>query len=130
MPASAPSSRARMVSATTRPDSRMIAISREDLRTMVLSAVGFKCIRVAAPWAALCIAECGHVAFVLGLTGNIACGKSTVGTLLTDRFGADYVDADRIVHGLYASGTRETAAIAKRFGQDLLQTDGTIDRRR
>jgi dephospho-CoA kinase len=70
------------------------------------------------------------VAFVLGLTGNIACGKSTVGTLLTDRFGADYVDADRIVHALYAAGTAETRAIAARFGVDLLQPDGTIDRRR
>jgi dephospho-CoA kinase len=70
------------------------------------------------------------VAFVLGLTGNIACGKSTVGTLLTDRFGADYVDADRIVHALYAAGTAETRAISARFGADLLQPDGTIDRRR
>ncbi len=70
------------------------------------------------------------MAFVLGLTGNIACGKSTVGTLLTDRFGADYVDADRIVHALYAAGTAETQAIVARFGADLLQPDGTIDRRR
>jgi len=70
------------------------------------------------------------VAFVLGLTGNIACGKSTVGTLLTDRFDAEYVDADRIVHARYAAGTAETRAIAERFGDDLLQPDGTIDRRR
>jgi dephospho-CoA kinase len=70
------------------------------------------------------------VAFVLGLTGNIACGKSTVGALLAQRFGADYVDADRIVHALYAAGTPETRAIAARFGNDLLQPDGTIDRRR
>jgi len=70
------------------------------------------------------------VVFLLGLTGNIACGKSTVGQLLADRFGADYVDADRLVHALYASGTTETRAIADRFGQDLLQDDGTIDRRR
>jgi dephospho-CoA kinase len=53
-----------------------------------------------------------------------------VGTLLTDRFGADYVDADRIVHALYAAGTAETQAIAARFGANLLQPDGTIDRRR
>jgi dephospho-CoA kinase len=70
------------------------------------------------------------VAFLLGLTGNIACGKSTVGQLLADRFGADYVDADRLVHGLYAAGTPETLAIARRFGADLLRPDGTIDRRR
>jgi dephospho-CoA kinase len=69
--------------------------------------------------------------FVLGLTGNIACGKSSVGQLLADRYGADYVDADRLVHGLYAAGTPETRAIAARFGPDLLRPeDGTIDRRR
>ena len=68
--------------------------------------------------------------FLLGLTGNIACGKSTVGQLLSERYGAEYVDADRLVHALYAAGTAETAAIAARFGANLLQSDGTIDRRR
>jgi dephospho-CoA kinase len=80
--------------------------------------------------ARVCITEPALVAFVLGLTGNIACGKSTVGQLLTDRFGVEYVDADRLVHALYAPGTPETAAIATRFGAHLLQDDGTIDRRR
>jgi dephospho-CoA kinase len=70
------------------------------------------------------------VTFVLGLTGNIACGKSTVGALLTQRYAADYVDADRLVHALYVAGTPETLAIADRFGHDLLLADGTIDRRR
>jgi dephospho-CoA kinase len=70
------------------------------------------------------------VAFVLGLTGNIACGKSSVGALLAERYGADYLDADRVVHARYAAGTPETTAIAERFGPDLLQADGTIDRRR
>ena len=70
------------------------------------------------------------VAFLLGLTGNIACGKSTVGQLLADRYAAEYVDADRLVHALYAAGTPETAAIAARFGQELVGADGTIDRRK
>ena len=70
------------------------------------------------------------MAFVLGLTGNIACGKSTVGQLLKERYGADYIDADKLVHALYAAGTPETQAIAARFGTDLLKDDGTIDRRR
>ncbi|MGI9148632.1 MAG: dephospho-CoA kinase [Chloroflexota bacterium] len=69
--------------------------------------------------------------FLLGLTGNIACGKSTVGRVLAERYGADYVDADRLVHALYAPGTLETLAIADRFGQHLVRAeDGTIDRRR
>ncbi len=68
--------------------------------------------------------------FLLGLTGNIACGKSTVGQVLAERYAAEYVDADRLVHALYAAGSAETAAIAARYGADLLQADGTIDRRR
>jgi dephospho-CoA kinase len=76
------------------------------------------------------ITEHAEVVFLLGLTGNIACGKSTVGQLLAERYGADYVDADRLVHALYAAGTVETRAIADRFGYDLLKDDGTIDRRR
>jgi dephospho-CoA kinase len=76
------------------------------------------------------ITERAEVVFLLGLTGNIACGKSTVGQLLAERFGADYVDADRLVHALYAAETVETRAIADRFGHDLLMDDGTIDRRR
>ena len=68
--------------------------------------------------------------FLLGLTGNIACGKSSVGQLLAERFAAEYVDTDRLVHALYAPGTPETRAIAQRFGPDLLTHQGTIDRRR
>jgi dephospho-CoA kinase len=71
-----------------------------------------------------------HAPFLLGLTGNIACGKSSVGELLVQRYQADYVDADRLVHALYAANTPETRAIAARFGADLLTAEGTIDRRR
>jgi dephospho-CoA kinase len=77
-----------------------------------------------------CITDRTFVTFLLGLTGNIACGKSTVGQLLAERYGAEYVDADRLVHALYAAETPETAAIAARFGTDLVSSDGTIDRRR
>jgi dephospho-CoA kinase len=74
--------------------------------------------------------QVAHVPFVLGLTGNIACGKSTVGQLLAARHAVEYVDADRVVHALYAPGTPETRAIAARFGEHLLGADGTLDRRR
>jgi dephospho-CoA kinase len=70
------------------------------------------------------------VPFILGLTGNIACGKSTIGQLLAERYGAEYIDTDRLVHALYAPGTPETRAIAERFGAEFLTDDGTIDRRR
>lgn len=70
------------------------------------------------------------MAFILGLTGNIACGKSSVGALLAQQYGAEYLDADRVVHSLYAAGTPETQRIAERFGAALLTPEGTIDRRR
>jgi dephospho-CoA kinase len=66
----------------------------------------------------------------LGLTGNIACGKTAVGRLLAERHGAEYIDADTLVHGLYAADTPETWAIAQRFGAHVRGPDGAIDRRR
>ena len=65
----------------------------------------------------------------IGLTGNIACGKSTVGRLLEAR-GAEYVDADRLVHALMEPGQPEHAHIVERFGPDILLADGRIDRAR
>jgi dephospho-CoA kinase len=64
----------------------------------------------------------------IGLTGNIACGKSTVGELLAAR-GAEYVDADRVVHQFMEPGTPEFDRILARFGQTVLGADGRIDRR-
>ena len=63
----------------------------------------------------------------IGLTGNIACGKSTVGRLLVAR-GAEYVDADRLVHALMEPATPETEAIAARFGPTVRGPDGRVDR--
>ena len=63
----------------------------------------------------------------IGLTGNIACGKSTVGRLLVAR-GAEYIDADRLVHALMEPGTPENERIVARFGPDVQAADGRIDR--
>src|SRR5688572_15317202 len=65
----------------------------------------------------------------IGLTGNIACGKSTVGQLLVAR-GAEYVDADRLVHTLLEPGTPENDRIVERFGPEVRAADGRIDRPR
>ena len=65
--------------------------------------------------------------FKIGLTGNIACGKSTVGKLLMAR-GAEYVDADRLVHSLLEPGTPENDRIVERFGPEVRAVDGRIDR--
>jgi dephospho-CoA kinase len=65
----------------------------------------------------------------IGLTGNIACGKSTVGRLLVAR-GAEYIDADRLVHALMEPAAPENARIVERFGPDVRAPDGRIDRAR
>lgn len=65
----------------------------------------------------------------VALTGGIATGKSHV----LDRFGARGVaciDSDLLAHGVMAPGTEATAAIAERFGADILDVDGSVDRRR
>jgi dephospho-CoA kinase len=66
---------------------------------------------------------------VLGLTGPIACGKTTVGDILLELGVGERIDADRVVHALMAAGTPVTRAIAHRFG-NVLSPDGEVDRRR
>lgn len=66
--------------------------------------------------------------YVIGLTGNIACGKSTVGRILA-RLGARVIDADQLVHALMEPGTPETQQIAARFGPGVLDREGRVDRR-
>ena len=64
----------------------------------------------------------------LGLTGNIGCGKSAVGAMLRE-LGAEYVDADAIVHQLLASGQPTAEAVVARFGEPMRGRDGGVDRR-
>jgi dephospho-CoA kinase len=68
------------------------------------------------------------VTVLVGLTGGIASGKSTVARLLEAR-GAIVVDADRVVHDLMRPGTDVHRAVVERFGESILSADGTIDRR-
>src|SRR2546430_5192149 len=63
----------------------------------------------------------------VGLTGNIASGKSTVVDLLR-RWGATIVDADELAREAEAPGSEVLAAIARRFGADVLAADGSLDR--
>jgi dephospho-CoA kinase len=64
---------------------------------------------------------------LIGLTGGIGSGKSTVSSLLTAR-GAVVVDADAITRELQSPGTPVLAAIVERFGDGVLAPDGTLDR--
>jgi dephospho-CoA kinase len=63
----------------------------------------------------------------VGLTGNIASGKSTVVELFKN-WGATIIDADVLARDAQAPGSTVLAAIAKRFGTDVLGSDGTLDR--
>lgn len=65
--------------------------------------------------------------FIVGLTGGIASGKSTVARLFEER-GAELVDADRISRELVEKGTPALAAIVARFGSDILDHQGSLDR--
>ncbi len=66
---------------------------------------------------------------VVGLTGGIGTGKSTVARLLA-ALGAVVIDADRIVHELQAPGTPLLARIRDAFGPEILRSDGALDRER
>ncbi|MBK9343682.1 MAG: dephospho-CoA kinase [Dehalococcoidia bacterium] len=65
---------------------------------------------------------------VIGLTGGIASGKSTVTRFFKDR-DIPVIDADVLGHRTYDPGTDTFAAVVKAFGDDLVAPDGTIDRR-
>jgi len=63
------------------------------------------------------------------LTGGIATGKSYVLDAFRRR-GIPCLDADILAHGVMAAGTEATTAIATRFGSDVLNPDGSVDRRK
>ncbi len=65
--------------------------------------------------------------FLFGLTGGIACGKSTVANRFRDA-GITVIDADQIARQAVAPGTSGLAEIIKHFGKDVLRPDGTLDR--
>lgn len=64
---------------------------------------------------------------LVGLTGGIGSGKSTVSALLAER-GAVIVDADAITRELQQPGQPVLEAMVERFGEGILQPDGRLDR--
>lgn len=64
---------------------------------------------------------------LVGLTGNIASGKSTVAQLLSER-GATIIDADVLARRAVERGTKAFEAIARRWGTSVLTPDGHLDR--
>jgi dephospho-CoA kinase len=66
---------------------------------------------------------------VIGLTGGIAAGKSTVSEALREA-GAVVIDADKVGHEAYQPGTDTHAALVEAFGREIVAENGEIDRRR
>jgi dephospho-CoA kinase len=64
---------------------------------------------------------------VVGLTGNIASGKSSVAARFAE-LGATVIEADRLSREAVRPGTPALAAIRERWGDAVLATDGTLDR--
>lgn len=65
--------------------------------------------------------------FVIGLTGNIATGKSVVRRML-EHLGAYTIDADALTHRTYAKGAPGYQQVIDKFGKWLVTKDGEIDR--
>ena len=65
---------------------------------------------------------------LIGLTGQSGAGKSTVAEVFA-KLGAYVINADMIVAELYNAGSPCLKAVAAEFGQDILNPDGTLDRK-
>lgn len=68
------------------------------------------------------------MAFVIGLTGGIASGKTTVANLFKQQFKIDIVDADIVAREVVQPGTPGLNAIVEHFGADIVRDDQTLDR--
>jgi dephospho-CoA kinase len=65
---------------------------------------------------------------ILGITGNIACGKSTVDAMLLTMGATEVIDADRTVHHLLRDDREVRAALLQAFGPTVFAADGLVDR--
>lgn len=67
--------------------------------------------------------------FIVGLTGGIASGKTTVATLFEQEHGINIVDADVIAREVVALGTPALEAIKARYGEGICHENGDLNRR-
>ena len=68
------------------------------------------------------------MATIIGLTGGIASGKTTVADLFQEHFNIDIVDADIVAREVVAVGSEGLRQIAEHFGEAILLEDGTLNR--
>jgi dephospho-CoA kinase len=66
---------------------------------------------------------------VIGLTGGIGAGKSTVAQIL-EEFGAKIIDGDKIGHESYLPGTKTWQDLVTAYGKQIVAADGSIDRKK
>lgn len=81
------------------------------------------------PSMSTCEGEKEPMSYVLGITGGIATGKSTVVKQFA-KMGFPVVDGDLVARKVVAAGTPGLDAIATAFGKDILTPDGTLDRKK
>ncbi|EGA65319.1 dephospho-CoA kinase [Vibrio brasiliensis] len=70
------------------------------------------------------------MALVIGLTGGIASGKTTVANLFEQEFGIEIVDADVIARQVVEPGSAGLEQITQHFGPEVIEADGTLNRAR
>ncbi|HLI08100.1 MAG TPA: dephospho-CoA kinase [Ktedonobacteraceae bacterium] len=66
---------------------------------------------------------------IIGITGNIACGKTAVGKMLLELGAERYIDADALVHKLYECGQPIAVKVAEAFGPAVIASDGSVNRK-
>lgn len=67
------------------------------------------------------------MAYIVGLTGGIGCGKSTIASLFAD-LGVPIVDADIVARQVVEKGSPLLAKIVQHFGQEILLATGELNR--
>lgn len=65
---------------------------------------------------------------IIGITGNIASGKTSVGQMLLELGVERYIDADAVVHALYGPGQPIAVRVAETFGPTVIAPDGSVNR--
>lgn len=66
---------------------------------------------------------------IVGLTGGISCGKSTVASVFKE-YEIPTIDADKVAREVVMPGTEALSEIVKEFGEEILNADGTLDRKK
>jgi dephospho-CoA kinase len=67
--------------------------------------------------------------FLIGLTGGIASGKTTVANLLATH-GAETIDADQVAREIVAVGSAGLSSVVEEFGEEVLSASGELDRKK